>query len=300
MKTEMRHLNDEYLFLLAQGELNADERARAEAHASTCAECREALDEWAVLHAELASAPLPPVPLSVDVKLAERLSAAQEPGRRSTVLRWAFTAAAAVILLCAGYVLGLHGRQDATVIVSAPPPTEIASEAGVGRAAEAQLPGDGAMVARVDASEQAGSAVAGTNQAMIAGARVPLPAAAAVVARAPRRSGSGTEVNVLVPRTEKDTAETGGLAATVAGMGAAVAVVRAVEGNPVIVRDGKEVPASANAPLYGGDEVTSGEADRAMVCGWRTMGRWSWVSTRVSVLGRRRRRIAPLMRQRWS
>ena len=103
------------LALYLDGTLDHDTRRRFELHLTSCAECRESLDLWTRL--EALPEPVPSPGLRRDF---ERALAAEAPLRvPATVVPWFAWAAAAMVLVGTGWLIG---RQQAA---AAQPPSEL-------------------------------------------------------------------------------------------------------------------------------------------------------------------------------
>ncbi|MEV4251921.1 hypothetical protein AB0J52_01995 [Spirillospora sp. NPDC049652] len=129
------HLDYDTLADLAEGLLEDDRAASANAHLDTCAECRDRSADLADVSRILAEAPLPPMPAELAERIDSALAAESlhtatvvslEQRRKQRHWRVLSAAAAAVVVLGGGTAVGTAilrggGSHDGTVTNNVPP-----------------------------------------------------------------------------------------------------------------------------------------------------------------------------------
>ena len=232
MSDSVRHPNDQELLLLAQGELSPERSEVLRIHLDECQECRERRKVWRDIHRQLSELALAEIPEAVDVRVAERLSQEKQASRKRRMPAFSLRAAAAAIILSAiGCLLWSHYHGGwSRARVSEP------------QLSHAELPPP-SPVPRMPAPKEEIEATE--------------PAIAAVPAQEPRPGR-----DVARPTTPAAIEEPVSIPAKA---GQSVGLFRATQGEPLIVRGQTTQVAASNTRIAPGDEIQTGETDRALI-----------------------------------
>ena len=234
MSDSVRHPNDQELLLLAQGELSSERTEALSVYLGKCQECRQRYRVWGDIHRQLSRLPLPEIPEAVDARVAERLSQGKQASKKRRMPAFSLKAAAAAILLllmATAPLLWLHyyGALSRTK-VSGPQLSRVEPPSPY---AVPQVPAPKDEIEATETAIVEVPALAARRDRHID--RPPTPAA--------------IEEPISVP----------------AKAGQSVGVFRAIQGQPLIVHGQTTQVATVNTRIAPGDEILTGESDRALI-----------------------------------